>query len=147
MSLENLSPIVRSERLLAGEDLEPVTRLEYFLKQAGSGGGFPVPSPAAADTGKVLTANNGAVEWKPSVTVFDTTISGSVYTFNSTWQEVYNRFMTGLAYVRIEHDICQILAVRGYAEGKTYEILVAINFVLVSLGTDTPTGYPSIDLD
>lgn len=25
----------------------------------------PVPTPAAADTGKVLTANNGAVEWKP----------------------------------------------------------------------------------
>lgn len=38
MALENLSPIVREERLLAGEDLEPANRLEYFLKQAGSGG-------------------------------------------------------------------------------------------------------------
>lgn len=107
----------------------------------------PVPSPTVPDTGNVLTANNGAVEWKPSVTVFDTTISGSVYTFNSTWQEVYDRFMTGLAYVRIENDICQILAVRDYAEGNSYEILVTVNFGLVSLGTDTPTGYPSIDLD
>lgn len=40
MALENLSPIVREERLLAGVDLEPATRLEYFLKQAGSGGYF-----------------------------------------------------------------------------------------------------------
>lgn len=40
MALENLSPVVREERLLAGEDLEPANRLEYFLKQAGSGGYF-----------------------------------------------------------------------------------------------------------
>lgn len=253
MALENLSPIVREERLLAGEDLEPANRLEYFLKQAGSGGSgsveydpvlaettksvndhgwttqpfsggpifegtsyrvtvngvtyepligtagelsyiclgntyvddadpsgdydfgifykdgnltawletgesitmqidqiiqlVPVPSPAAADTGKVLTANNGAVEWKPSVTVFDTTVSGTVYTFNSTWQVVKNRFMGGLAYVRIEDNICAILAVREAPGENMYEIRVAMTFGLIDFDTNTPLGYPSIDLD
>lgn len=55
MALENLTPENRVERLLSGADLEPATRLEYFLKQAGSGGGGSVPTPTAADTGKVLT--------------------------------------------------------------------------------------------
>lgn len=38
MALENLTPENRVERLLSGADLDPATRLEYFLKQAGSGG-------------------------------------------------------------------------------------------------------------
>lgn len=250
MALENLSPIVREERLLAGEDLEPATRLEYFLKQAGSGGSgsveyepllaettksvtehgwttsfsggpifegtsyrvtvngvtyepligtagelgyiclgntyvddadpsgdypfgifykngeltawlesgesitmqidqiiqlVPVPSPAAADTGKVLTANNGAAEWKQSVAVFDTTISGSVYTFNSTWQVVRNRFMAGLAYVQIENDICAILAVTDAP--NDYRIRVAMNVGIIDFTTNTSLGYPATDLD
>lgn len=41
MALENLEPENRVERLLSGADLEPANRLEYFLKQAGSGGGEP----------------------------------------------------------------------------------------------------------
>lgn len=58
MALENLSPVVREERLLAGEDLEPVTRLEYFLKQAGSGGGNGLPAYDDEDIGKVLTVGS-----------------------------------------------------------------------------------------
>lgn len=197
MALENLSPIVREERLLAGEDLEPANRLEYFLKQAGSGGGgsgsveyepvlaettksvnehgwttsfsggpifegtsyrvtvngvtyeplvgtdgdlsyiclgntyvddsdptgdypfgifykndtltawletgesitmqidqiiqlVPVPSPAAADTGKVLTANNGAVEWK-------TPVSGKCTLTETGLAESYNDLLSMLS--------------------------------------------------
>ncbi len=37
--MDNLTPITKKERLLAGEDLDPVTRFEYFLKKAGQGGG------------------------------------------------------------------------------------------------------------
>lgn len=205
MALENLSPIVREERLLAGEDLEPANRLEYFLKQAGSGGSgsveydpvlaettksvnehgwttsfsggpifegtsyrvtvngvtyepligtagelgyiclgntyvddadpsgdydfgifykdgnltawletgesitmqidqiiqlVPVPSPAAADTGKVLTANNGAVEWKdrntPDLSIYITDVDGgySGQIIGGNFTTVFNKLYT-----------------------------------------------------
>lgn len=39
MSLGNdLTPVNREEGLLAGENIEPVTRLEHFLARAGKGG-------------------------------------------------------------------------------------------------------------
>ena len=34
-----MEPITRSEKILNGEDLEPITRMEYFLKKAAQGGG------------------------------------------------------------------------------------------------------------
>lgn len=37
--MEKIYPITRQEKILAGKDIEPITRMEYFLKQAGSGGG------------------------------------------------------------------------------------------------------------
>ena len=37
--LENLEPAVRLEEILDGQDIEPATRLEYFLKKAAEGGG------------------------------------------------------------------------------------------------------------
>lgn len=39
MALENLDPAVRIEEILDGQDIEPATRLEYFLKKASEGGG------------------------------------------------------------------------------------------------------------
>lgn len=279
MALENLTPENRVERLLSGADLEPATRLEYFLKQAGSGGSgsveyepvlaettksvtehgwtesfsggpifegtsyrvivngvtyeplvgtagdlsyvclgntyvddsnpsgdypfgifykndtltawletgesitmqidqiiqlVPVPSPAAADNGKVLTANNGAVEWdtinevpagasgeegfylslnnslepvwKQSVAVFNVTVSNEVYTCDTVWQIIKNRFMSGLTYVQIENDICAVVGVTEYPEANEYGIRVAMFNSLIDLGTNTPLGYPSIDL-
>lgn len=38
-ALENLDPAARLEAILDGQDIEPATRLEYFLKQAAAGGG------------------------------------------------------------------------------------------------------------
>lgn len=37
-ALENLDPAARLEAILDGQDIEPATRLEYFLKQAAAGG-------------------------------------------------------------------------------------------------------------
>lgn len=37
----DVAPYNRLERILAGEDLEPTNRLEYFAKEAASGGGNP----------------------------------------------------------------------------------------------------------
>ena len=34
-----LKPITRQEQIIAGKDLEPITRMEKFLKQYGGGGG------------------------------------------------------------------------------------------------------------
>ena len=34
-----LEPITRQEQIIAGKDLEPITRMEKFLKQYGGGGG------------------------------------------------------------------------------------------------------------
>lgn len=36
---KDLQPITRKEKILDGQDLTPVTRLEYFLKKAATGGG------------------------------------------------------------------------------------------------------------
>lgn len=54
MALEDLTPAVRVEGILDGADIEPATRLEYFLSKAAN----EVPKPAGvSDAGKVLTVN------------------------------------------------------------------------------------------
>ena len=44
-----LEPITRKEKIIAGQDLTPITRLEKFLKQFGGGGGGSVPKPLTYD--------------------------------------------------------------------------------------------------
>lgn len=45
-----LEPITRKEKIIAGQDLTPITRLEMFLKQfGGGGGGGSVPKPLTYD--------------------------------------------------------------------------------------------------
>lgn len=62
--MANLVPENRMEQILAGENITPVSRSEYFVKEAidnaGSGGGGS-DLPAAGADGNVLTADNG--EW------------------------------------------------------------------------------------
>ena len=43
-----LEPITRQEKIIAGQDLTPITRLEMFLKNFGGGGGS-VPKPLTFD--------------------------------------------------------------------------------------------------
>ena len=43
-----LEPITRQEKIIAGQDLTPITRLEMFLKNFGGGGGS-VPKPLTYD--------------------------------------------------------------------------------------------------
>ena len=46
-----LEPITRKEKIIAGEDLQPITRLEKFLKQyGGGGGGGSVPTTGGVTT-------------------------------------------------------------------------------------------------
>ena len=44
-----LEPITRKEKIIAGQDLTPITRMEMFLKQHVSGGGGSVPKPLTYD--------------------------------------------------------------------------------------------------
>ena len=54
MALEDLNPAVRVEEILNAADIEPATRLEYFMKKAAN----EVPKPAgSSDAGKVVTVN------------------------------------------------------------------------------------------
>ena len=76
-----LEPITRQEKIIAGQDLTPITRMEMFLKQYGGGGG--------GSTGGGLfkvTFTGTANE------------SGDSYTYVSdkTGKEVYDAFMSGL---------------------------------------------------
>ena len=57
------TPKNRNEAILSGADIEPVNRLEYFLKEAASGGA--IPAPTEDDAGKVPVANNdGTASWQ-----------------------------------------------------------------------------------
>lgn len=47
-----LEPITRQEKIIAGQDLTPITRMEMFLKQYGGGGGS---SDAVLYTAQTLT--------------------------------------------------------------------------------------------
>lgn len=52
MTLENLTPVTRMESILNGDNIEPVTREEYFWKQAATSGG------GGGISGNVLPAVN-----------------------------------------------------------------------------------------
>lgn len=58
-----LEPITRQEQIIAGKDLQPITRMEKFLKEYGGGGGDGAVQSVNGKTGKVeLTAEDvGAI--------------------------------------------------------------------------------------
>lgn len=52
-----LEPITRQEKIIAGENLQPITRLERFLKEfggGGSGGGWFVVTASADESGNII---------------------------------------------------------------------------------------------
>lgn len=61
--MENLTPITREEKIISGEDLQPITRMEYFLKKYGGGtGGGGGGSSVSLD--KTLTKSGYAADAK-----------------------------------------------------------------------------------
>ncbi len=56
MALENLTPGVRVEAILNGDDITPANRLEYFLQKAAN----EVPKPENGDAGLLLAVNSDA---------------------------------------------------------------------------------------
>lgn len=53
-----LEPITRQEKIIAGQDLTPITRMEMFLKQYGGGGGGSVPTGGVTTLHINVTAVN-----------------------------------------------------------------------------------------
>ena len=78
MALENLEPVTRFEAMLAGADIDPVTRLEYFLKLAATSG-FELPAVTDADDGDVLTVVNGS--WDKAAPSGGGSVSCEIYEF------------------------------------------------------------------
>lgn len=125
MALENLTPENRVERLLSGADLEPANRLEYFLKQAGSGGGLPV--------------------------VFvDYTDDGATYTSSKTWEELFAMMQTALVVFRymIPNVFinCYYISTMFYDEDGYY-IIINEGANQMTWVSNTSDGYPSYNYD
>lgn len=57
-----LEPITRQEKIIAGQDLTPITRMEKFLKQFGGGGGG-LPTGGAAYQ-QLVTDGTGNAKWE-----------------------------------------------------------------------------------
>ena len=76
-----LEPITRQEKIIAGQDLEPITRMEMFLKNFGGGGG----------------GSTGGGLFKVTITG-TANETGDSYTYESdkTGREVYDASMNGL---------------------------------------------------
>lgn len=55
----SIDPITRKERILAGQDITPLRRDEYFLKNSATGGSS-LPEYTSSDIGKVLTVGVGS---------------------------------------------------------------------------------------
>ena len=118
-----LEPITRKEKIIAGQDLTPITRMEMFLKNFGGGGGSSVPKPLTFDY---------MPEGYPSKTVQTTTLmeeqelaftvaEGAVYTvllstpLDITEGQTYTVNWDGTEY----KCICGALGVKRYIGNPT----------------------------
>ena len=64
-----LEPITRQEKIIAGQDLTPITRMEMFLKQFGGGGGG-LPTGGAAYQ-QLVTDGEGNAKWEDRLAYSD----------------------------------------------------------------------------
>ena len=114
---KDLHPITRKEKILDGQDLAPVTRLEYFLKKAatkGGGGGSGLPAYSSSDIGKVMTLGEGSesetatIVPEQTVTFSDepvllTNVNENTFQ-NLTPGETANAVINGVSYVATSFD-------------------------------------------
>lgn len=72
MALTDLTPATRIEEILAGEEISPATRLEYFLQQAAQGGGgsAPVVLDLTGVTPNIIAVDPGASGSLAAATVY-----------------------------------------------------------------------------
>lgn len=117
----------------------------------------PVPTPAAADTGKVLTANNGAVEWAESGNglIAGSTLSGTVFTFNKTFREIYEAVSSGKTVYLCMSDAespylnyyFHVLGIQNNTADNIYNIDVLLDGSLYTFYFADPDDYPEYNYD
>ena len=76
-----LEPITRQEKIIAGQDLTPITRLEMFLKNFGGGGG------GGSGSGQFI------------VVVYNANVSGTVLKADKTYNEISAAIESGATVV------------------------------------------------
>ena len=131
-----LEPITRQEKIIAGQDLTPITRMEMFLKNFGGGGGS-VPKPLTYDympegfdpngiaNQQFVTDETGAVKWEDrqlliaNVTFdenWDNTLPATVQV-DKTPEEIYSAATSGkLVYFYMLGALTPLSLIRGQGE-------------------------------
>ena len=140
-----LEPITRKEKIIAGQDLTPITRMEKFLKQFGGGGGSGLPTGGAAYQ-QLVTDGEGNAKWAdrlayetdpiiaevfPEQTVAFS-LQGNAYMASTSQQHV---FVVGNPYT-VKWDGTEYECVCSEFSGKAY-----IGNQSILTGTDD-TGEP-----
>ncbi len=153
MALEDLTPVTRTEAILDGDDISPVTRLEYFLGKAAN----EVPKPAGvSDAGKVPTVNAAGDGFE-----LDTPASGGGYIVHITgtppnlstvesYADIVNALQTGPAFLLIPDEIFYYLPLLYINEALlatmvTYE--VGSTAITVGITKYTINSDGSLDVD
>ncbi len=130
-----LEPITRQEKIIAGQDLTPITRMEMFLKNFGGGGGGSVPKPLTYDY---------MPEGYPKKTMETVTVMGA--------QEVAFTLINGLYMAQITSAL-ELVVGQTYTvnwDGTDYEcvcftfnsMLALGNLSIAGMGDDT--GEPFV---
>ena len=88
-----LEPITRQEKIIAGQDLEPITRMEMFLKQFGGGGG--------GASGQFI------------VNIYATNTAGTKFAADKTYDEIS---------AAIESGMCVVIHRKKNINSDTYEV-------------------------
>ena len=110
-----LEPITRQEKIIAGQNLTPITRMERFLKEFG--GGSDGSGGAGAGMMVVnITANDDYSEFYSDKTVheiLEATKAGMIVKAVAAEQEVY--YICDLAYV--DTEMAQFSGIAAYPNG------------------------------
>lgn len=93
MALEDLTPAVRVESILNGDEITPANRLEYFLQKAAT----ELPKPAAGDAGKVLSVSSGGtgLEWASKAYILELLQNNTIVYVNETMAEILSIISSG----------------------------------------------------
>ena len=136
-----LEPITRQEKIIAGQDLTPITRMEKFLKNFGGGGGGSVPKPLTYD----YMPEGYPKKTMGTVTVMEeqelafAAAGSSYFTVLPSLLDIIEGQTYTVKWDGTEHEcVCSIL---------NGEILVLGNLSIIGMGRDTgePFCYASVE--
>ena len=126
-----LEPITRKEKIIAGEDLKPITRLEKFLKEyGGSGGSAGAGVPDGGTAGQLLSKTESGTAWidppqsgASSADVFIINVTpDETYTkaqLDKTTEQIHEAYQSGkYCLVSFEDKFFPVVSVETYSGGE-----------------------------